>query len=112
MARQPEGKLQAKIRVALQEKGAYVNKNHGGQFSSGRPDIEGCFRGYHFGLEVKMPGRENTVTKHQQYHLDCIKEAGGISAVVTDPGEALVLVMKEVRKRRELAKKKAARRAS
>jgi hypothetical protein len=48
----------------------------------------GLFQGYHFGLEVKMPGRENTVTKHQQYHLDCIKEAGGISAVVTDPDEA------------------------
>jgi penicillin-binding protein-related factor A (putative recombinase) len=111
MARQPEGKLQAKIREVLKNEGAYVNKNHGGQFSSGRPDIEGCFRGYHFGLEVKMPGRENTVTKHQQYHLDCIKEAGGISAVVTTPDEAWIAVREGVRKR-EFPKKKTKGRTS
>jgi hypothetical protein len=112
MARQPEGKLQGKIRKELEEDGAYVNKNHGGQFSSGRPDIEGCLKGYHFGLEVKMPGRENTVTKHQQYHLDCIAEAGGISAVVSDPDSAVRIVREGVKQRRELAKKKAKGRAS
>lgn len=55
----------------------------------GIPDICGVYRGRFFGLEVKLPGRENTVTKNQAEVLKRIDRAGGIAAVVTTRREAL-----------------------
>lgn len=92
MARQkPETKLTKKIRVALQMKRCFVVKVNPGLYSkAGLPDLVGCLRnGHFFGLEVKMPGREKTLTMRQAQNLKKIKKAGGIAAVVTSVEEAL-----------------------
>jgi hypothetical protein len=88
MAPSTESALTSSIRAYLKGVGCYVNKNHGGPNSQGRPDLEGCFLGYHFGLEVKLPGKLKNVTKLQQKNLDEIREAGGYSDVISSVADA------------------------
>lgn len=88
-----EAQLTLKIRKALEkEPGVYVRKIHGGRYSAGIPDIVGCKYGFFFALEVKLPGKERTVTKLQRSNLDAIEEADGVAAVVTTVKEALEAV--------------------
>ena len=47
--------------------GCYARKVPGGFFSSGWPDIVGCYAGRAFLIEVKVPG--NTTTKLQDQEL-------------------------------------------
>lgn len=91
MARsQPESLLVKQIKSALERKyGGLWIKIHGGPYQqAGIPDLLGCQDGRFLGLEVKVPGREKTLTKLQAQTLDEIKQAGGISAVVTSVEEA------------------------
>jgi hypothetical protein len=78
-----ESALTNSFRKYLKDEGAYVNKNHGGPNSQGRPDLEGCYRGLHFGIEVKMPGKEKNLTKLQAHNLVGIRAAGGMTLVAT-----------------------------
>jgi len=56
---QPEAKLGHKIRDALEKRGAFVFKVHGGpMMMAGLPDLVVCYRGRYIGLEVKMPGNK------------------------------------------------------
>ena len=56
----------------------YLNKNHGDMYQShGRPDLEGCIFGRHFGFEVKMGSRFSPM---QVTHLKRIARAGGLAA--------------------------------
>lgn len=87
-----ESALTTNLRLLLKQKGAYVNKNHGGPNSQGRPDLEGCYRSLHFGVEVKLPGKEGNVTKLQQKNLDAIDQAGGFAVVVTNRRQVLDLI--------------------
>lgn len=89
MAASTESALTTNLRLLLKKHGAYVNKNHGGPNSQGRPDLEGGYRGLHFGMEVKLPGKEGNVTKLQQKHLESIDAAGGFAYVVTSRREVL-----------------------
>lgn len=92
MAHSTESRLTSAIRLALKSEGCYVNKNVGGPNSQGRPDLEGCYRGCHFGLEVKQPGKEKNVTKLQKSHLDGITAAGGYAEVVTSVAQGLAMI--------------------
>jgi hypothetical protein len=66
---------------------------HGGQFQQGGlPDIIGCYGGWFIGLEVKMPGKEHTLTERQAHALKKIKEAGGKAKMVTSVSEAMDFV--------------------
>lgn len=47
--------------------GCYARKTHGNGFSSGWPDIVGCYAGHFFGIECKRVGE--TVTKLQAIEL-------------------------------------------
>jgi hypothetical protein len=78
-----ESGLVTSMKKELAASGAYVNKNHGGPNSQGRPDLEGCYRGLHFGIEAKLPGKEKNVTERQRAQLKAIKRAGGIAGVLT-----------------------------
>jgi penicillin-binding protein-related factor A (putative recombinase) len=78
-----ESGLIKSMRTVLVRAGAYVNKNHGGPHSQGRPDLEGCYRGLFFAIEAKQPGRESTLTERQKAQLKAIKRAGGIAGVLT-----------------------------
>lgn len=83
MAHSTESGLAKACIERLRQLGAYVNKNHGGPNSQGRPDLEGCYRGMHFGIELKLPGKEDKVTKLQRSQLRKIKKAGGLAAMAT-----------------------------
>lgn len=63
----------------------FAHRNHGGPYARmGLPDIEGCFRGKYFGIEMKMPGKEKTLTDIQAATLGKIRGARGMSGVATD----------------------------
>lgn len=84
--------------------GAFAHKIHGGTYQSrGLPDIIGCYNGAFFGLEVKLPGKEQTLTLLQAKKLQDIKDAGGIAAMVTSVNEA-IKVVKRGYKRQESVK--------
>jgi len=93
LAPKPETRLRTKIQRALRQKydGIYVEHPHGSQFSSGMPDLIGCWLGTFFGLEVKVPGN-NRVSKLQEEHLHRIEMAGGYSAVVRSVEEAVDVI--------------------
>lgn len=83
MAQGPEAKLTKKLLDRLRGRGAWAVKVHGNIHSTGIPDIVACYRGRMLGLEVKVPGREGTLTKYQAHTLEQIKGARGIARVVT-----------------------------
>lgn len=88
---QPEARLQRKIQDELRKRGAFVHKNHGSEMMmSGLPDLIGCYRGYYFAFEVKMPG--NKPSAIQRRRLQQIIDAGGVACVVHDVQEALGLL--------------------
>lgn len=67
----------------IKARGGVAKKSHGGPNMAGWPDICGCYRGYTLAIEVKLPGRENTLTKLQQATLDEWAAAGAIAKMVT-----------------------------
>lgn len=78
-----ESKLVTLVQASLERqfKGTcYVNKNHGNQFQAhGRPDIEGCIFGRHFGFELKTSSR---FSQAQIGHLKKITKSGGIGGAI------------------------------
>lgn len=97
-----EAALTKKMVRRLRSEGAFVAKIHGGpQQATGLPDIVGCIEeeqdpdafvaanGMFFGIEVKMPGKERTLTPRQKYKLEMIQEAGGRCGVATTVAQAL-----------------------
>lgn len=84
-----ESKLTRKIITYLKSEGAFAVKIHGGPHQpAGLPDIVGCYRSIFFGLEVKVPGREHTLTERQAKKLRDITSAGGLAAMITSVAEA------------------------
>lgn len=51
---------------------------------SGRPDINGCYRGRMFKIELKTPDNKNEATKKQFLELRKWKNAGCAVAVIYD----------------------------
>jgi hypothetical protein len=97
MSAQPEKQLTDKIIKALRSEGAFVQKIHGGTFQArGLPDVILCYRSHFIGLEVKVPGKEKTVSLLQRKKLWDIYNAGGVGYMVTSVEEALS-VIEEVR---------------
>lgn len=66
-------------------------KRHGSAMGRrGTPDIDGCYNGLAFYLEVKRPGK--TPTPLQAYELRQWAAAGAITACVTSAQEAVDVV--------------------
>lgn len=84
-----EAGLVTSMKKVLVAAGAYVNKNHGGPHSQGRPDLEGCYKGLYFGIEAKLPGKEKNVTERQKAQLRGIQKAGGLAIVASKRVEVL-----------------------
>lgn len=86
-----EKTLTNKILRELRAQGAWCVKVFGGSVyqTAGLPDIIGCHLGMFFGLEVKAPGREKTVTKLQTAQIAAINKSGGMAVVVSSITEAL-----------------------
>lgn len=90
MPSQPESKLVSKIRSSLQTKyNVQVLKIHGGPYQqNGISDLLCNVNGIFLALEVKVPGKKNTLTKLQQRFLDTVTEHGGYAHVVDSVEEA------------------------
>lgn len=84
-----EAALRRAIVRSLRQYSGWWVVTHGGQFQQGGlPDIIGCYAGKFYGLEVKMPGKEHTLTPRQSHALKSIKAAGGKARMVTSISEA------------------------
>lgn len=94
MGRQPESALVKDIRVSLRHRfGGLWIKTHGGPYAQqGVPDLIGCVDGNFVGLEVKMPGKEDTLTPLQKETILQINIEGGHAKMVTSVEEAIEFV--------------------
>ena len=88
-----ESKLTTLILKALKKHGGFWFKVHGSAYqTTGIPDIIGCYRGRFIGFEVKIPGKENTLSRRQRLQLVRIVQQGGSSAMITSVRGALKLI--------------------
>lgn len=63
------------------------------RFTSGVPDILGCYQGKFFAIELKDPDKPSkTHHKLQLFIINEIKKAGGIAGVCTSTKEVLELL--------------------
>lgn len=95
MAAKPETALTNRIRKAVLEEypGSWLVKIHGSAYqTAGIPDLVGCINGRGVGIEVKVPGREQTLTARQAEALNEIRHAGGVAFVATEVKTALDLL--------------------
>jgi len=91
-----EAALRRAIVRSLRQYSGYWYVTHGGQYQQGGlPDIIGCYAGKFYGLEVKLPGKEHTLTERQAHALKAIKQAGGHSRMVTSITESMDFVFNE-----------------
>lgn len=75
--------------------GCFFHRVHGSPYMrAGLPDVEGCYRGQYFGIEVKLPGKERNLTAIQQNTLKAINEAGGVGVMVTTVEQAEEVVFR------------------
>lgn len=96
----PESKLQTDIRKAIlaEHPGAFVVKIHGNGFQrAGLPDLVGAVEGRYVGIEVKLPGKEDTTTTLQAATLAEIRKAGGIAFVSTSVTDTLDILEEALR---------------
>lgn len=88
-----EASLRTRIVKALRSYSGYWIVTHGAQYQQGGlPDIIGIYRGYFYGIEVKAPGKEHTLTERQANTLNKIRKAGGHAAMVTSVEQAMNFV--------------------
>jgi hypothetical protein len=80
----PEGRVTKKIQARLKRRGALARKihGHGGQ-KRGISDFLSCYMGYFIAIEVKAPGKEDTVTELQKKFLADVEKAGGFALVAS-----------------------------
>lgn len=98
MASKPETKVVKKILEMLEDSfpGFYF-KTHGGLYQRiGLPDILGVHRGRFIGIEVKCPGKEDTLTKNQEKTLRLIRLYGGVGFMSTSPEDTKSKLRKEM----------------
>lgn len=99
MASKPETKVVKKIMTMLETSfpGFYF-KTHGGLYQRiGLPDILGVHKGRFIGIEVKCPGKEDTLTQNQKRTLDLINLYGGVGFMSTSPVDTKIKLKEEMR---------------
>jgi len=86
-----EKNIENQIKTYLKQKGAYVVKYFGTTYTqAGTPDLLICYKGKFIALEVK--NETNKTSSLQDIHLQQIKKAGGISAVVRSLEEVKLII--------------------
>lgn len=78
-----ESQIVDRILKYLNEKveGCIAEKVHGNALQFGRPDINGCWKGRSFRIEVKTPDHGNKPTKAQELNLKRWEKAGALCFV-------------------------------
>lgn len=86
-----ESDLTKKIRLALKEcyGGVWVKLPGGPYMITGMPDLIGVVQGRFIGIEVKVPGREKTLTERQKLVLEQLQAAGALAFMTTSREDAL-----------------------
>lgn len=80
-----EGNFQSTVLKYLNSlPGCRAENVSGNANQSGRPDINGCYRGRMFKIELKTPDNKNEATKKQRLELRRWKNAGCAIAVIYD----------------------------
>lgn len=99
MASKPETKVVKGIMGMLNEHfPGFWFKTHGGLYQRvGLPDILGVHRGRFIGIEVKCPGKEDTLTMVQRNTLDKIRRFGGVGFMSTSPEHTRKQLRKEMK---------------
>ena len=69
--------VQSKIIKKLEARGAYVVKIIQAN-KAGVSDILACYEGKFYAIEVKRPIKPSPVSKLQKYHLEKVRQAGGV----------------------------------
>jgi hypothetical protein len=87
-----EGSIVKGILAALNAIPDCIARKRGPGSITGDPDIYGCYRGLHFELEVKQPGKQPT--RIQAYRLSQWEKTRAITAVVSSTREALDVVLR------------------
>lgn len=79
-----ETALQRKIQDYLKKQGFFAWKMHGNKYQmKGMPDILAVRGGTLFAFEVKLPGKENTLTPIQQRRLKQLADHGAPCGMAT-----------------------------
>lgn len=93
----PESILTTKIITALRKRGGWWFKVHGGpQQKKGVPDILGCYKGYFFAFEVKVPDGSYGATELQKENIRLINKSEGTACVITSVEEALKILQETI----------------
>lgn len=78
-----ENNLQSSVLKYLNNLPGCIAENVSGDASqSGRPDINGCYKGRMFKIELKTPDNENTPSLKQELELRRWKRAGCVVGVI------------------------------
>jgi hypothetical protein len=93
----PENKLTGKVLSALHAEGAHAFKIHGNIYSRGISDILCCYRGQFVALEVKLPGKQKTLTALQRQFLLGVRKAQGKGYMITTV-DAAIKVLRRIDK--------------
>jgi hypothetical protein len=98
MSKKPESRRQLRTRRLLQQEvGGKWYKIWGGPFQqAGIPDLIGCVQGLFFAFEIKEPN--GVSSELQDDEIEEIIEAGGCAAIITEPTDAVKLVVVTLRK--------------
>lgn len=88
-----EARLRSQIVNALRANSGWWTITHADGFGErGIPDIIGCYQGVFFAFEVKLPGKEHTLTPMQSRMLAKISHEKGKAIMVTSVNQALDFV--------------------
>lgn len=88
-----EASLRTRIVKALTaHAGLWIVTHADGYGEVGVPDIIGCYAGYFYALEVKLPGKEHTLTPMQSRMLAKIRNNSGRAMMVTNVTDAMDFV--------------------
>lgn len=88
-----ESTLRSSIVKKLDSYGGFWYVTHIDQYGTGGiPDIIGCYKGRFIAFEVKLPGKEHTLTERQARRIAQINAAGGKAAMVTSVEQAASIV--------------------
>jgi hypothetical protein len=82
-SRMTESALTNKIRLRVKERGGWARKVAGGPHGAGWPDLCCVYQGVPVMLEVKLPGKEGTLTKLQAQTLTDLEAVGAVAEMVT-----------------------------
>lgn len=88
-----ESALTRKMVRELHSRGAWAVKIHGDpRQRRGLPDIIACYKARFIGIEVKVPGKERTLTPIQSVTLEGIRNAKGLAYVMSSVEQVTALL--------------------